>query len=215
MIRRGPSSGATHGVVALHGRGGSGADILSVLNAAGLPEVAGAAPEAPGNSWWPTSFLAPAAQTVPFLSRGLTAADEAVGALESQGIARGNIWLLGFSQGACLALEAFARQGAGLAGVLAFSGGLLGTADAEGEPDQALYGHLPKQFGYEGRRDGARVWLSVHERDPHIPLRRVQQSANVLAQMGAQVETRVYPGAGHAVMRDDLAILRQRLNSAS
>jgi predicted esterase len=96
---------------------------------------------------------------------------------------------------------------------MAFSGGLLGTADADGDPDPALYGNPPKRFGYEGRRDGARVWLSVHERDPHIPLRRVQQSADVLTRMGAQLETRVCPGAGHAVMRDDLAFLRQHLNT--
>lgn len=211
MIRRGPSQ-ATHGVVALHGRGGSGADILSVLDAAALPEVAGVAPEAQGNSWWPTSFLAPTAQTAPFLARGLTAVDEAVKALESQGIPRGNIWLLGFSQGACLALESFARQGDGLAGVMAFSGGLLGISDAGTTPDAALYGQSPKRFDYPGRRDGARVWLSVHERDPHIPLRRVQETADTLTQMGAQVETRIYPGAGHSVMRDDLAFLRQHLN---
>jgi hypothetical protein len=30
--------------------------------------------------------------------------------------------------------------------------------------------------------------------------------------MGAQVETRVYPGAGHAVMHDDLMVLRRHLN---
>lgn len=213
MIRRGPSR-ASHGVVALHGRGGTGADILSVLDAAALPEVAGAAPEAARHSWWPSSFLAPAAQTAAFLARGLAAADEAVKALQSQGIPRGNIWLLGFSQGACLALETFARRGEGLAGVMAFSGGLLGTADAAGDADPALHGHLPKRFDYAGRRDGARVWLSVHERDPHIPLRRVRETADVLASMGAQVETRIHPGAGHAVMRDDLAVLRRHLNAA-
>lgn len=214
MIRRGPAR-ATHGVVALHGRGGSGADILSVLDAAALPDVAGVAPEAPGNSWWPTSFLAPTAQTAPHLTRGLQAVDQAINSLEQQGIPRNHIWLMGFSQGACLALESFARQGDRLAGVMAFSGGLLGTADTEGDPDPALYGQMPKHFAYAGRRDGAKVWLSVHERDPHIPLRRVQETADVLTQMGAQVQTRIYPGAGHAVMRDDLAFLRQHLNTAA
>lgn len=96
---------------------------------------------------------------------------------------------------------------------MAFSGGLLGTSDAAGDPDPALYGQSPKRFDYQGHRDGARVWLSVHERDPHIPLRRVQETADTLTQMGAQVETRVYPGAGHAVMRDDLMTLRRHLNA--
>jgi predicted esterase len=215
VIRRGPTGAANWGVVALHGRGGAGGDILSVLDAAGLPGVAGVAPEAAGHSWWPTSFLAPAAQTAPFLARGLAAVAGAVALLEAQGIPRGRVWLMGFSQGACLALEAFARAGEGLAGAMAFSGGLLGTGDAPGEPDPALYGQTPKQFDYAGRRDGARVWLSVHARDPHIPLARVQRSAAVLEGLGAGVETVVYPGAGHAVMRDDLAWLRARLNAGA
>jgi predicted esterase len=206
-----PADRAAAGVVALHGRGGSAADILSLLDLAALPEVAAAAPEAPGNSWWPTSFLAPAAQLEPFVARGLAAAAEAVAALEAGGIARERVWLMGFSQGACLALEVFAREGAGLAGVFAFSGGLVGTADA-GEAQAALMGHRDKRLVYPGRRDGARVWLSVHERDPHIPLKRAQDSAAALAAMGATAETRILPGAGHGVTQDDIAALRRWLN---
>ena len=85
----------------------------------------------------------------------------------------------GFSQGAVLALETFARQGEGLAGAFAMSGGLIGTADGDTAAEDALYGHAPKRFDYPGRRDGAKVWISVHERDPHIPLRRVRDFAQV------------------------------------
>ena len=98
-----------------------------------------------------------------------------------------------------------------MAGVLAFSGGLVGTSDTGGPEDDALYGHAPKRFDYPGRRDGARVWLSVHARDPHIPLKRAQDSAAVLQAMGAMVSATVYPGAGHTVMREDLAQMRQWL----
>lgn len=213
MIRAGAGAAeATAGVVMLHGRGGSAADILSLVDDAALPGVAAAAPEAPGSSWWPTSFLAPTAEIAPHLAPALAAVAAAVAALERDGLARNRIWLLGFSQGACLALEAFARAGEGLAGVMAFSGGLVGTSDGDGGPDAALYGQAPKRFDYAGRRDGARVWLSVHERDPHIPLKRVQDSATALTAMGASVETRVYPGAGHAVMADDIGVMRARLN---
>lgn len=212
MITAGaPPANAAAGVVALHGRGGSGADILSVLAAAGLPEVAGLAPEAPGRSWWPTSFLAPADRIEPFAAAGVAAAMAAVARLRQGGLPPGRIWLIGFSQGACLALEAFARAGEGLAGVLAFSGGLVGTAD-RGEPSATLYGHADKALAYPGRRDGARVWLSVHERDPHIPLRRAQDSAAALRAMGAAVDLHIHPGAGHGVMQSDLAALRAALN---
>ncbi len=53
----------------------------------------------------------------------------------------------------------------------------------------------------------------VHQRDPHIPLKRVEDSAAVLAALGADVKTRVYPGAGHGVMQDDIAAIRSLLNT--
>ncbi|MDO8883984.1 MAG: dienelactone hydrolase family protein [Pseudotabrizicola sp.] len=209
MIARLPQA-ATQGLVMLHGRGGSGADILSLLDHAGLPDVAAVAPEAPGNSWWPSSFLAPFAQMEPFVERGLAEVAAGVSRLEQAGLARSAIWLCGFSQGACLALEAFAREGKGLAGVFALSGGLVGLAD-HGQPDPALYGHADKDLSYSGPRSG-QVWISVHTRDPHIPLRRVEDSAAALRKAGATVEMRVFPGAGHAVMREDIAALRRHLN---
>jgi predicted esterase len=203
---------ARAGIVLAHGRGGSAADILGLLAHAALPDVAAIAPEAPGQSWWPTSFLAPMAQMEPFVAAGLAALRDAVAMLEAEGLPRNRIWLAGFSQGACLALESFARDGAGLAGVFGMSGGLVGRGDAPGGPQATLYGHTPKRFDYPGRRDGAQVWISVHQRDPHIPLHRVQDSAAALTAMGATVETRIYPGEGHGVTQDDLAALRARIN---
>ena len=197
----------------LHGRGGSAADILGLVDRAGLTRTAAIAPEAPGNSWWPTSFLAPMGQMAPHLDAGLGTVAAAVATLQAEGMARDRIWLAGFSQGACLALEAFARQGQGLAGVLAFSGGLVGTSDDPG--GVGLYGHGAKRLDYPGDLTGGKAWISVHERDPHIPLARALDSARALTGMGAAVETRTYPGAGHAVMRDDLATLRAWVNEGA
>jgi predicted esterase len=212
MRRAGPLSGARTGIVLAHGRGGSAEDILGLLAHAGLPDVAAIAPEAAGGSWWPTSFLAPSAVIGPHADRAVAVMAEAIAALEAEGLPRAAIWLGGFSQGAVLALETFARKGEGLAGVLALSGGLIGTGDADGAADDALYGHSQKLFDYPGRRDGAKVWMSVHERDPHIPLRRVRETATVLTGMGAEVTTQIYPGTGHAVMREDMERLRIWLN---
>ncbi len=97
---------AKAGLVMLHGRGGSAADILGLLDHAGLPDVAAVAPEAPGNSWWPVSFLSPSATLEPFVAAGVSAAMAAAAELEAAGLPRDRIWLLGFSQGAGLALEA-------------------------------------------------------------------------------------------------------------
>jgi predicted esterase len=210
MTLRGPDS-ATRGVVMLHGRGGSAADILSLSDHAGLGDVAAIAPEATGRSWWPSSFLAPSAVMEPFVQVGLDAVGQAIRTLEARGIARQAIWLCGFSQGACLALESYARTGDDLAGVIALSGGLVGRAD-HGDASPALYGHADKRLDYTGARTG-QVWLSVHARDPHIPLLRVQDSASALRAMGAEVEMQVYPGAGHGVMADDINALRRHLGA--
>ncbi len=210
--RAGPDPArAAAGLVMLHGRGGSAADILGLLAHAGLPDVAAVAPEAPGNSWWPVSFLSPSATLEPFVAAGVAAAMAAVAELEAAGLPRDRIWLLGFSQGAGLALETFAREGTGLAGVFGMSGGLIGTADADGPATDALYGYRPKRFDYAGPRTG-RAWLSCHERDPHIPLARVQETASVLRALGADVQIQLYHGAGHSVMREDIAAMRARLN---
>ena len=212
-----PAGRARHGLVLLHGRGGTGADILSLLTRAGLPDVAARAPEAPGNSWWPTSFLAPAAQMEPFVQAGLAAVAQAVADLRAGGLPLSRVWVAGFSQGACLALEYAARSAAteGVAGAFGFSGGLVGTGDAAGGADPVLFGNRPKLFDYPGSLAGAQVYLSLHEDDPHIPASRAAQSADVLRSLQANVETRVFAGAGHAVMREDIAALRQRLNAAA
>lgn len=207
MITRMPA-GATKGIVLLHGRGGSAADILSLLDHAGLAHIAAIAPQARGNSWWPTSFLSPSAQMEAPLAAALVQTGDAINTLIQQGISRDKIWLCGFSQGACLALEAYARQGAGLAGVFGFSGGLIGTADT-GPQTPALYGHADKRLDYAPV--GGTAWISVHENDPHIPLKRVTDSVNALTRAGTSVQSHITPGAGHSVTPQDIAALRAHL----
>lgn len=211
MIRVGPVKGAKAGIVLAHGRGGTAAGILDVMSLAGLPEIAAIAPEAPGQSWWPTSFLSPMQAMAPFVLAGAKAMLDGVAVLEADGIARDRIWLGGFSQGACLALETLARHGQGLAGCFGFSGGLIGTADQMSTPQPTLYGHRGKSFDYAGRLDNARVWISVHKQDPHIPLRRVKETGSTFGALGAEVRIQIYPGSGHGILAADLEILRDWL----
>ena len=111
-------------------------------------------PEAPGNSWWPTSFLAPSRQIEPFVAAGLSAMREAVATLEAEGLPRERIWLCGFSQGACLALEAFARDGTDWPGSSPFLAVLSAHPTRPAGAMPALYGHAPKRFDYAGATNG-------------------------------------------------------------
>jgi predicted esterase len=199
------------GLVLLHGRGGTAEGILDLGHALALPDLALAAPQAPGMSWWPTSFLAPAAQMAPHVEAGLAAVDAAIGALVGEGLSRDRIALAGFSQGGCLALEYAARRG-GLVAVFGLSAGLVGTGDAAGGPEAALYGFAPKAFDYSTSLAEVPVEITVHEEDPHIPLARAEHSRDVFAGLGAEARLTVTPGPGHGIAPEAVAAMRGHLN---
>jgi phospholipase/carboxylesterase len=206
-----PAREARMGLVLVHGRGATAEGILDLGHALALPDLALAAPQAPGMTWWPTSFLAPAAQMEPFVEQGMAAIDAAIDALAEEGLSRDRIALAGFSQGGCLALEYAARRG-GLTAVFGLSAGLVGTGEADGPATDALYGFGPKAFDYAARLDGVPVEITVHERDPHIPLARARESEAVFAGLGAKARLSVTPGAGHGIGPEAVATMRGHLN---
>ncbi|SMD05719.1 alpha/beta hydrolase [Primorskyibacter flagellatus] len=199
-------------VVMLHGRGGEPEDMIGLADHLALPDLAALAPAAAGRSWWPDSFLAPLDANEPGLGSGLSVIAALLEDLAEQGFGPERIALVGFSQGACLAIEAAARLARPFRVVAALSGGLVGTSDADGPPLAELYNRPAKRFDYEGRLDNVPLLLGCHEQDPHIPLVRVRESAKVLGDMGAQVDTIIIPGAGHGIVADEAAWLRKHLN---
>lgn len=207
-----PLARARLAMVMAHGRGGSPEDMLGLAEALALPDLAVLAPAAAGQSWWPASFLAPLAANEPGLSSGLDVLAGLVGELEGQGFGPDRVAVLGFSQGACLALEFAARSGRPFRAVVGLSGGLVGTGEAAGPPRDDLHGHAPKRFDYRGRLDGVPVFLGCHARDPHIPLARVRESAAVFEGMGAAVRAEILPGAGHGVVEQEVRAMRGLLN---
>ena len=185
--------------ILLHGRGASAADILGLASDFALTDVAYLAPQAAGNTWYPYSFLTPMAKNEPGLSSGLGVIGAVIAQLEPRGIAPDRVALMGFSQGACLALEYAARHARRYACVAAFSGGLIGPP---GTPR-----------AYPGSFDATPIFLGCSDIDPHIPLERVKESAAVCRTMGAAVDERIYPGMGHTVNRDEMAAVRAMLEA--
>ncbi|WP_306132040.1 alpha/beta hydrolase [Roseivivax marinus] len=201
-------------MVMLHGRGAGPEDMLGLHDHLALPDVAALAPAAASRSWWPDSFLAPLGANEPGLSSGLSAISALLDDLERAGFGPERTVLAGFSQGACLALEAAARLARPYRAVAALSGGLVGTRDVDEAPRPDLYGRPDKRFDYDGSLADVPVLIGCHERDPHIPLARVHRSAEVLTGMGAAVYTHVIPGAGHGIVHEEIAWLRGHLNAA-
>ena len=64
--------------------------------------------------------------------------------------------------------------------------------------------HADGRIARAGAFHGTPVFLGCSDRDPHVPLWRVEESDELLRRMGAQVEKRVYPGMPHTVIRDEL-----------
>ncbi len=191
-------------LILLHGRGATAASILLLAEELFHPAFAYVAPQAAGNTWYPYTFLAPTAQNEPWLSSALARVGEVVAQIEAAGLAAECIVLGGFSQGACLASEFMARNARRYGGLLAFSGGLIGP------PGTAR--------AYAGSLDGTPVFLGCSDIDPHIPRPRVEETAAVLAALGAQVTMCLYPGLGHTINADELAharVLLQRVPTQS
>ncbi len=194
-----PLNDAHAGVVLVHGRGGSAEDILSLAERFLVPSIAYLAPQAANHTWYPYSFLAPIPQNEPGLTSGLTAIGQALDSLGAAGLDATRCVLLGFSQGACLALEFSARNARRFGGIMGLSGGLIGP---EGTPRN-----------YPGSLAGTPIFLGCSDIDPHIPVGRVRESAAVFQGLGGSVDMRLYPGMGHTVNDDEIEAVRSVLEA--
>src|SRR5215212_8643666 len=94
-----PLGQATKVLLMLHGRGGSAEDILSLSSYLDVKDFALLAPQATNHTWYPYSFLSPAAENEPWLSSALEVLKETVEDVMAKGISSENIYFLGFSQG--------------------------------------------------------------------------------------------------------------------
>lgn len=192
--------------IMIHGRGANAESILDLVPHLDVDDVAYAAPQALLNTWYPNSFLAPLRTNQPYLTSALSLIRRIHNTLLRDGIPDDHIFIIGFSQGACLGLEYVARQGKPLGGAVALSGALIGLRDRPGETP------LDKEFDYSGDLDNTPVFIGCSDIDPHVPVQRINQSEEAFNRLEANVEVRIYPGMGHTVNRDELAILRSMLS---
>lgn len=185
-----PLDQADGALILIHGRGATAESILELADYLPDLNLAYLAPQAANYTWYPYSFLAPLEQNEPYLSSALRLVGALVARVEEAGIPRERIVLGGFSQGACLASEYLARNASRFGGLLVFSGGLIGPAGTSRR--------------YDGSLESTPIFIGCSDIDPHIPLGRVQETADVLEQLGGQVDRRIYPSMGHTINQDEL-----------
>jgi len=187
-------------VVLLHGRNGTAENILGLADAFDLPGLAFLAPQAAAQSWYPSSFMAPRERNEPWLSSALDKVRTVVTSIEAAGIPRERIVIAGFSQGACLSTEFVASRPSRYAGLIAFTGGLIGPQGMD--------------LRHNGDLAGTPALLLSGDPDPHVPWQRVADSAKELERMGARVEAIRYPGRPHTISKDEIERAKGLLKQA-
>ena len=191
-----PLERASAAMILVHGRGASAHDIMTIAAEVAEPGFAYLAPEAAGNAWYPNRFMEPLESNEPWLSSALETVGRVLGLVEER-LPAESVILLGFSQGACLALEFAARNARRYGALVGLSGGLIGPDDT------------PRD--YPGSLDGTPVFLGCSDVDPHIPAGRVLETAEILERLGGKVTVKLYPGLGHEVNADELDHVRQMM----
>lgn len=189
-----PLADASKVVIFIHGRHATGTAILPLTEPLAMDGLCFLAPDADTGSWYPGAFMAPLITNEPYLTNALDRLGSIYHSLEKLGFGREQIVLAGFSQGACLVLEYVARHPHFYAGILGFSGGLIGP-DPMVRDDHRSF-------------EGTRIFLGCSEKDPFIPARRVMETAGHLQGHGAQVTARLYPGSDHIINADQYAHAR-------
>ena len=173
-------------LIGVHGRGGRAEDFASVATRVVPAGVRVLLPQAPGQTWYPKSFMAPTSENQPELDRALATLEALAEKVRSSGVGNERIGWIGFSQGACLTLEHLARNPARYAGVVGVCGGLIG-------PEGTAFDHA-------GDMEDTPVYLGGVDPDPHVAWSRIEATAGVFERLGARVTLERTPGAPHTVL---------------
>lgn len=182
-------------LILLHGRGAKAESMFSIGERLGNEKSYLAAINAPNNTWYPHSFMAEESLNEPYLKNSIEAIAKVVEDL-AKIVSYERIYIIGFSQGACLALEVAARHAKKYGGVVAFSGALIGTFSPE---------------KYKGNFEKTKIFIGNSDSDPFIPLSRSEESKLILEGMGAHVTLKVYEGMAHTINEDEIHWVKKNI----
>ncbi len=186
-------------VILLHGRRQEIQQIRKLSEQLSLSEeICYILPVAHEQTWYPHGFMAPIAKNQPHLDHALECIDQIVSMLNVRKIPSTKVVLMGFSQGACLAVEYVLRNPDKLGGLISFTGGAFGA-----ENDNIT---IPKN-----KNLNIPVFLSIRDSDTWVPLDRVVKTAKIFKSCNADVNLHIYPGTEHHVSNDEINEARTML----
>jgi phospholipase/carboxylesterase len=192
-----PISESKKAIILLHGRGATAESILSIADYLELADFSIFAPQAAQRTWYPFGFMASDQGNLSALNSSLQQVSLLFQFLIENGKAPDQIYVMGFSQGACLSLEFAARNAQKLGGVVAFTGGLIGEKLEEKK--------------YSGDFKGTPILLSSSAHDMHVPAQRIHDSAQLLQKMGAEVRLTLFEDELHTIRPEELTWVNQTL----
>ena len=164
-------------------------DLAKPLDVGGVRWIA---PYAMGGLWYPGRYMEPLEANEPQLSRSIQRCHWLVlDASEGGRLGPEQIFIVGFSQGACIGIEYALRHPGSAIAVVAFSGCLIGPPGTEW-----------KVAGGQSLK-GLSVFISGSDVDEWIAEARTRETAQVLRDLGADVVMRIYPGRPHVVSREE------------
>lgn len=188
-------------IVLLHGLGADGNDLFGLVPALApaLPDTAFASPDAPfpcdmapyGRQWFslqtrtPEAILAGVRESAGILNGFL---DDALARL---GLDDGKLALIGFSQGTMMSLYVGPRRAKQMAGIVGFSGRLVG--------DAAEFRSKPP------------ILLIHGDADQVVPPDSLPLAVKALEKAGVPVEAVTRPGLGHGIDEEGLTRARDFL----
>jgi phospholipase/carboxylesterase len=191
-----PVDGAATVAIVMHGRAQSPEWMREFLiDRLDVSDVAFLAPEAADNTWYPGGFMQDFEVNEPSLSWALERVDRLVAQVAADR-SLASIFLLGFSQGACLLAEYVSRHPARYGGVAILTGGLIG----------------PPGTTWDGPSlEGTPMVLATSDVDEWVPLARAKESRDVFEARGAAVSWTVYEAMGHIINDDEVRLVCELL----
>jgi len=207
--RYGPSAGgvATQLIILLHGVGADGRDLIEMAPHLGqiFPSAAFVAPNAPNRYdqglsgyQWISSGIRVESEVVAAVKESAAILDVFIDQeLQNAGIGPEKLALVGFSQGTMMSLYIAPRRTQSIAGVLGYSGRLVGAdlleADTVSRPP---------------------IFLAHGAMDPIVPVESMDVAEKILSENDFSVQTLRCPNLGHSIDEEGLLQGTQFLRTA-
>ena len=207
--RYGPTAGGTPTqlIMLLHGVGADGRDLIEMAPHLGqiFPNAAFVAPNAPNRYdqglsgyQWISSGIRVEAEVIAAVQESASILNAFIDKeLQDHGIGPDKLALVGFSQGTMMSLYTAPRRAQPIAGVLGYSGRLVGgdhlAAETVSRPP---------------------IFLAHGEMDPVVPVESMDVAERILSESGFSVQTLRCPNLGHSIDEDGLVQGTQFLRTA-